>query len=210
MTFGFLIFPDLEELDLVGPWEMVSVWSKFLQGPKQCLMVAERTAPVTCAKGMIITPHATFGDCPPLDYLLIPGGQGTRREVDNPALIEFVSRQALRCRAVLSVCTGSFILHRAGLLSGKKATTHWGSLQRMRDLGDVDVVEERTVRDDNIWTSAGISAGIDLTLAFIADAAGIETAGKIQFISEYYPSGVLYGQSHQDPQAPEYMRHLGK
>jgi transcriptional regulator GlxA family with amidase domain len=124
MHFGFLIFPDLEELDLVGPWEMISVWSKFLQGPRRCLMVAEHSAPVACAKGMIITPHVTFDDCPSLDYLLIPGGQGTRQEVDNFTLIDFVSRQAEHC-GDLSVCTGSFILHRAGLLSGKRATTHW-------------------------------------------------------------------------------------
>lgn len=210
MIFGFLLFPDLEELDLVGPWEMISVWSKYLQGPERCLMVAEKPDPVTCAKGMNLGPHTTFKDCPPLDYLLIPGGQGTRQEVDNQALIDFVARQAGHCQAVLSVCTGSFILHRAGLLSGRCATTHWGSLQRLRDLGDVTVTEERFVRDGNIWTSAGISAGIDLALAFIADVAGEETAGRIQYISEYYPAGTRYGRFHQDPQALQYMRNFDR
>ncbi|MDD3246055.1 MAG: hypothetical protein PHF18_04215 [Methanosarcina sp.] len=79
MNFGFLIFPGLEELDLVGPWEIISLWSKFAQGPENCLMIAEKPGPVICQKGMSINPHATFVDCPPLDFLLVPGGEGTRR-----------------------------------------------------------------------------------------------------------------------------------
>ena len=97
----------------------------------------------------------------------MPGGEGTRKEVDNQVLIDFIADQAKHCKAVLSVCTGSFLLHRAGLLSGKKATTHWNSLDRLRALGDVEVVEERIVNDGNIWSSAGVSSGIDLMLAFI-------------------------------------------
>ena len=113
MIFGFLVFPGLEELDLIGPWEMISFWSKFARGPESCLMVAEKPGPVICAKGLSLNPHATFADCPPLDFLLVPGGEGTRREVDNPDLIQFVSSRAKGCRAVLSVCTGSFIPHPA-------------------------------------------------------------------------------------------------
>ena len=208
MNFGFLIFPDLEELDLVGPWEMISVWSKFAQGPENCLMVARDLGPVVCAKGMSVNPHVSFSNCPPLDYLLVPGGQGTRREVDHETLIHFIAGQAKQCRAVLSVCTGAFLLHRAGLLSGRRATTHWGSLQRLRDLGDVDVVEERVVQDGPIWTSAGIAAGIDLALAFIAAIAGEETAGRIQYISEYYPSNKTYGRFHREAGSPAYMKRL--
>jgi transcriptional regulator GlxA family with amidase domain len=107
-------------------------------------------------------------------------------------LIDFVSSQAKTCKAVLSVCTGAFILHGAGLLSRKKATTHWGSLKRLRALCDVEVVEDRYVQDGNVWSSAGVSAGIDLMLAFIASVAGPEAAGKVQFSAEYYPSTVLY------------------
>ena len=207
MNFGFLIFPETEELDLVGPWEMASVWNKFLGGPR-CLMVAQRPEPVVCAKGMTIVPHATFDDCGPLDYLLVPGGQGTRKEVDNDVLIQFIARQAGNCKEVLSVCTGAFLLHRAGLLAGRRATTHGGSLQRLRDLGDVAVTEERFVKDGPIWTSAGISAGIDLLLAFIASVAGEEAAGRIQFATEYYPSGKIYGKLHHGSDAPQYMRQL--
>jgi transcriptional regulator GlxA family with amidase domain len=204
--FGFLVFPDLEELDLVGPWEMISTWGKSLQGPATCLMVAQSREPVICAKGMSINPHVAFDECPQLDCLLVPGGQGTRTQVDNAELICFVAGQAKGCQAVLSVCTGSFILHRAGLLAGRRATTHWASLARLAELGGVTVVQERVVRDGNIWTAAGVSAGIDLALAFIEAVAGETVAGKIQLGAEYYPSGRFYGSLHQGPQAPAYLK----
>jgi transcriptional regulator GlxA family with amidase domain len=206
MTLGILVFPQVEELDFVGPWEMATMWQQLAGGPK-CLVVAEHVAPITCAKGLSINPHVSFEECPPLEYLMVPGGQGTRTEVNNVALLDFVATQAKTCRAVLSVCTGSFVLHAAGLLAGKRATTHWASLDRLRALGDVDVVEERFVRDGNIWSSAGVSAGIDLTLAFIAEVAGEETAAKVQFASEYYPSDKRYGALHNThPSAPAYAR----
>ncbi len=206
MNFGFLVFPGLEELDLVGPWEMVSMWSQHLQGPERCLLVAQRLAPVVCAKGLSLNPHVDFAGCPPLDYLMVPGGQGTRTEVGNEILVRFVTEQAAHAQAVLSVCTGSFILHRAGLLSGKRATTHWSALSRLRALGDVEVVEERVVWDGRIWTSAGVSAGIDLALALIEAVAGETVAGKVQFGAEYYPSVRRYGALDQGPEAPAYLR----
>jgi len=205
MIFGFLIFPGLEELDLVGPWEMLTLWSKYAHGPEKCIMIAERPGPVICAKGMSINPHVTFSDCPSLDYLLVPGGEGTRKEENNPSLVQFVTEQAEHCNAVLSVCTGVFILHRAGLLSNRRATTHWASLQKLRALGDVKVVEDRIVQDGKIWTSAGVSAGIDLALAFIEYVAGEKTAGRVQLGAEYYPSGKSYGELCQLPQIPDYL-----
>lgn len=206
MNFGILVFNQVEELDFAGPWEMLTMWSKFADGPGTCLVVGQSGEPVTCAKGLSINPHVSFADCPALDYLLVPGGQGTRQEVENPVLIEFVASQAMRCKAVLSVCTGSFLLHAAGLLSGRKATTHWGSLERLRALGDVTVVEQRWVRDGNVWSSAGVSAGTDLMLAFIASVAGEEAAGTVQFAAEYYPSGVKYGGFENHAQAPAYIK----
>jgi transcriptional regulator GlxA family with amidase domain len=206
VNFGVLIFPQAEELDIVGPWEMLTMWAKHAQGPEHCLMVAQSLEPVICAKGMEITPHASFETCPALNYLLIPGGQGTRTEVNNRQLVDFIAQQAASCQAILSVCTGSFLLHAAGLLTGRMATTHWGSLQRMRALGDVKVVEERFVRDGNIWSSAGVSAGIDLMLAFIASVASEEAAGRVQFAAEYYPSGVKYGGFEKHADAPAYLR----
>jgi len=206
MNFGVLVFNQVEELDFAGPWEMLTMWSKVANGPERCLVVAQTMEPVVCAKGLSINPHASFASCPPLDYLLVPGGQGTRQEVNNKTLLDFVAGQAKSCKAVLSVCTGAFVLHAAGLLSGKKATTHWASLERLRVLGDVAVVEERFVRDGNIWSSAGVSAGTDLMLAFIAAVRGEEAAGKVQLQSEYYPSSVRYGGFEKHPQASAYIR----
>ena len=209
MNFGVLIFPDCEELDFVGPWEMLTMWSKYADGPSNCLIIAEQANPVVCAKGLSVNPHVSIAQSPALDFLLIPGGQGTRKEVDNAALIAFIARQAESCKAVLSVCTGSFLLERAGLLKGKRATTHWGSLDRMRELGTVDVAEERYVRDGNVWTSAGVSAGIDLMLAFIASFAGDEVAGKVQLYAEYFPEHRTYGDFLNHPKAPQYLRKAG-
>jgi transcriptional regulator GlxA family with amidase domain len=205
-TVGVLVFPQVEELDFVGPWEMLTMWQQVAGGPRRCLVVAESTAPVVSAKGLSVNPHVAFDGCPPLDVLVVPGGQGTRVQVDNPALIGFVARQAAQARAVLSVCTGAFVLHRAGLLAGRTATTHWGSLDRLRALGgDVQVVEARYTRSGAVWCSAGVSAGLDMTLAFIADTAGAAVAGKVQFAAEYYPDGVRHGDFERHPRAPAYV-----
>jgi len=206
MNFGFLLFTDMEELDLVGPWEMVSIWSKFFSGPQHCLMIAETDTPVTCFNGMVITPHRSFQNAPQLDYLLIPGGIGTRAGMNNKALNDFVAKQAQTCKVVLSVCTGSFILHSAGLLGGIKATTHFSMLDKLRGLEGVDVVEKRFVTDGKIWSSAGVSAGMDMALELIAREAGEETAGQVQLYAEYYPAGKIYETSHKAPNAPGYIR----
>jgi transcriptional regulator GlxA family with amidase domain len=205
MNFGFLLFNDLEELDLVGPWEIISVWSKHFSGPTNCLMIAEKDDPVKCYNGMIITPHISFANVPKLDYLLVPGGMGTRKEVENKSLIDFVANQAKNCKVVLSVCTGSFILFSAGLLKSKKATTHFTMLDNLRNLKDVEAVEKRFVKEGKVWTSAGVSAGIDMALELIAEEAGAETAGKVQLYAEYYPAGTRYGTAHKESQAPEYL-----
>ena len=206
MSFGFLIFPNVEELDFVGPWEIIGTWSKFYGGPKPCLVVAETSAPVVCSNGLSVNPHVTFDTCPQLDYLLVPGGQGSRTQVDNQAFIDFIRRQAQGAKGVLSVCTGSFLLERAGLLANKKATTHWGELPKLRKLKDLEVVEERIVQNGRVWTGAGVSAGTDLALAFIASEAGEETAGDVQFFAEYYPSGKRYGRAHLSAEAPKYLK----
>ncbi len=206
MNFGFLLFSDVEELDFIGPWEIIGMWSKYFNGPEQNLIVSQTGEAVRCAKGLKIAADYSFETCPPLDYLLVPGGQGTRKEADNAELIAFVQKQAAMCRQVLSVCTGAFILQAAGLLQGKKATTHWASLDRLRQFSEVDVVEQRFVRDGNIWTAAGVSAGIDLALALIADQAGEDIAGKVQLAVEYYPNYVRYGTAHLTSEAPAYLK----
>lgn len=206
MIFGFLLFQDVEELDFIGPWEIIGMWSKNFGGPEQCLLISQTGDTINCAKGLKVIPHTSFENCPQLDYLLIPGGQGTRKEVDNKDLIAFVNKQGVSCRQILSVCTGSFILHAAGFLKGKKATTHWRSLERLRQLPDITVVEQRFIRDGNIWTAAGVSAGIDLALALIADQAGEDIAGKVQLAVEYYPNQLRYGNIHLSTETPAYLR----
>lgn len=206
MTVGILLFPGVEELDFVGPWEMFGMWHQVADGPR-CLTVAEHTAPVRCAKGLSVNPDVGFDDCPPLDYLVVPGGQGTRTEVDNARLVGFIAAHGQTCKAVLSVCTGAFLLQAAGLLAGKQATTHWSTLKRLRSMPGVTVVEQRYVQTDRVWTAAGVSAGIDAALAMIASVAGEEAASKVQFAAEYYPSATRYGALHTThPSAPAYVR----
>lgn len=206
MTFGIVVFDQVEELDFIGPWEMLTMWSKYFKGPEQCLIVAQRAGPVTCAKGLSVNPHVAFEQCPTLDFLLVPGGSGTRREVDNSVMTRFVAEQARHCRAVLSVCTGSFVLQAAGLLAGRRAATHWGSLARLRELPEVTVVEERFVRDGPIWSAAGVSAGTDMMLAFIADQAGAAVAGQVQSAAEYYPLPIRYDDFDKSARAPGYLK----
>lgn len=203
--FGILLFPGVEELDFAGPWEMLRMWSLYADGPPECLLVAQAPAPVECAKGMQVLPHADFGSCPPLDALLVPGGKGTRDLTGNAAVLDFVRKQAAGAQAMLSVCTGAFVLQAAGLLAGRSATTYWSMLPSLRDLG-VPVLEQRFVHDGPVWTSAGVSAGTDMMLAYIAHVAGDDTAGKVQLSAEYYPAATRYGRHAEDPRAPAYVR----
>jgi transcriptional regulator GlxA family with amidase domain len=198
--FGFLMFPKFEELDLVGPWEMATMWRDYAKGP-DCLTVSETGGPIWCAKGLKCAADTSFSGCPELDYLLVPGGFSAFDEAHNERLTTFVRERAHKCQHVLSVCTGSFILHAAGLLQGKRATTHWKALDRLRDLKGVTAIEQRWVRDGNVWTSAGVSAGIDLALAFIAEIDGEKAAGSVQKNAEYYPEGRIWGQAPRQAKA---------
>ena len=207
-VFGFLMFPEFEELDLVGPWEMATMWGAYAGGPR-CLTVAAHAGPMRCAKGLSVAADHGFGDCPPLDYLLVPGGFSAFDAMNDPPTLDFVRRQARDARAVLSVCTGSFILAAAGLLAGRTATTHWKALPKLAEVPGVTVRQDRYVHDGNVWTSAGVSAGIDLLLAFIAEQDGPDVAGVVQFNAEYYPDRVLHGTAHRVDHAPAYVKALG-
>jgi|SRR5579884_3338217 transcriptional regulator GlxA family with amidase domain len=187
-TIGVVLFEGVEELDFAGPWEVFSYTART--APESCtvLTVAERGGVVRCAKGLRVVADHSFDDCPPLDIVLAPGGAGTRSEVDNPRLIAFLQRMAAGCELVASVCTGAFLLERAGFLTGRRATTHWASLDRLRSLGTVTVVEERFVDEGRAVTSAGISAGIDMSLYLVARLWGSETARAVQQGIEYFPA----------------------
>ncbi len=201
--FGFLLFEGFEDLDFIGPWEMITTWSQKFNGPNELFIINETGDDVTSINGLTVKTNIDFDHCPPLDYLLVPGGLGTRKEVNNQKIISFIKEQASNCKQVLSVCTGAFLLHTAGLLNSKKATTHWASLDRLKAFKEIEVVEQRYIHDANIWSSAGISAGIDMTLAFIADIAGEKIAGDIQLYTEYYPDDKIYPP--HDNHLPNYI-----
>lgn len=204
--FAVLIYPGVEELDFQGPWEMAGMWHKYANGPKPVLVAASEDA-VTCAHGMRVLPDQTFAKCGPVEYLVVPGGFSAFDEMKNSVLLDFVRAHATNAKAVLSVCSGSFILLAAGLLAGRAAATNWKAIGMLREAG-VDVREERYMQDGKVWTSAGVSAGIDATLALIAHEAGEATASCVQLNSEYYPSPKAYGEAHRQDQSAAYFRTL--
>jgi len=193
---GILLFNDIEVLDFCGPFEVFSVTRldearrREQPSPFEVLLVAETMDPVTTAGGMQVLPMASFAGCPALDVLVVPGGMGTRREMLNPAVLDFVRAQAAGAGLVASVCTGALILGKAGLLSGLRATTHWRSLELLQELfPDVSVDSAAQVVDQGrIMTSAGIAAGIDLALLIVARRHGGAVARAAARHMEYpYP-----------------------
>ena len=194
-TIGILIFDDAEELDFVGPYEVFTMINEVFEHggkarPHEVLLIAERDGPVRCAKGMIVTPHATTGNCPKLDVLLIPGGQGTRREVKNETLLSWIAAIAGSCRWITSVCTGALLLTAAGPAKGRRVTTHWAFVEQLRARGEASEVLEhvRYVRDGNVVTAAGVSAGIDMALWLAGQIHSPALARNVQRAMEYDPS----------------------
>lgn len=207
MRFGFLMYPGYEELDMIGPWELATMWKAYAGGP-DCVTVAQTTQEMRCAKGLLTRAHHSYADVGQLDYLLIPGGFATFGEIKNPVTVDFVRQQAKGAKAVLSVCTGTFLLQAAGLLDGGvKVATNWKMIATLRESG-VEVIEERYVQDGSIWSSAGVAAGMDMLLAFIAHEAGPEAAWATQYQSEYLAEGKLYGAVADWGNAPGYARRL--
>ena len=187
-TVGILLFPDMEELDFVGPLEVLGAFAAYVDKEWQVVTIAQTAEPVRGAKGLAVVPDYSFESCPPLDVMVVPGGQGTRIEVDNKPLIDFVQRAGRQASWVTSVCTGAFILSRAGFLKGRRATTHWAAINDLRAEPDVEVVEkQRFVPDGNVITAAGVSAGIDMALYLVAQLKDVAAARLTQKIIEYYP-----------------------
>jgi transcriptional regulator GlxA family with amidase domain len=189
ITTGILIFDGAEELDFVGPWEVFTAAAMIADDGDRVVTIAEESRPVACNKGLRVLPDTTFDDAPGLDVVLVPGGQGTRREVSNAPLIEWLRSAGDRCRWVTSVCTGALLLHEAGFARGKRVTTHWAFVQTLRERGDVTVLDDvRYVRDGNVVTSAGVSAGIDMALWLVGQLRGIAFARTVQKYIEYNPA----------------------
>jgi transcriptional regulator GlxA family with amidase domain len=193
---GIVIFDDVEVLDFCGPFEVFSVTRldgdkrREEPSPFEVLLVAERSEPVTASGGMQVLPHVTFANCPALEILVVPGGWGTRAGMNNAVLLAFIKGHAPTVETLASVCTGSLLLGKSGLLDGLQATTHWQALDIMAGLfPNVDV--DRTshvVEQGKVITSAGISAGIDMALIVVARHCGEAVARATAQYMEYpYP-----------------------
>ncbi len=183
---GIVLFPVFEELDAIGPYEVFGALSELDKGWR-VVTVAESGGVVTGAHGLKVTADYSFENCPRLDVILVPGGFGTRQEMNNPRMLDFLRRAAGTASYVTSVCTGALVLYKAEFLAGKKATTHWGAIDLLRGMGGLEVVKERYVQDGNVITAAGVSAGIDMALYLVSVLEDAQTAGNVQKMMEYYP-----------------------
>ncbi|MGH7850272.1 MAG: DJ-1/PfpI family protein [Thermodesulfobacteriota bacterium] len=176
LTAGILIYNNVDDLDFMGPLEVftqvrLNEERRFAERtPIEILLVAQNEELVRTFGGMLVAQDCAFGECPPLDILVVPGGMGERLENHNPAILGFIRSRAGEVKTLASVSTGSFLLAGAGVLDGRTATTHYQSIDRMKDSFPKVKVEEgvRFVEDGKIITSAGISSGIDMTLRLVA------------------------------------------
>ncbi len=180
---GFVIFPGLTQLDFTGP---LQVLARLPQSATH--IVAKSPAPVPSDCGLGLVPTHTFANCPPLDLICVPGGnRGVVQAIGDRETMEFVRAQASRARYVTSVCTGAFILGAAGLLQGRRATTHWAYVDLLPLVGATHE-KARVVKDGNVITAGGVTAGIDFGLSVVAEIAGEAVARAIQLGIEYDPA----------------------
>jgi len=181
LLIGLLVFPNVQQLDLTGPFEV------FASIPGATVRLVWKTRDtLTSSTGLRLSPDLTFADCPQLDVLCVPGGAGVNPLLEDAETLNFLRRQAAGARYVTSVCTGALVLGAAGLLRGKRASTHWASHDLLGALGAVPV-HARVVRDGNVLSGGGVTAGIDFALTLAAELAGEVEAQAIQLQLEYAP-----------------------
>ena len=179
---GLLLFPDITQLDLAGPYEV------FARTPGATVHLLWRdTQPVRSEWGLELRPDTPFDRCPALDVLCVPGGPGAFELLGDAAVIAAIRAIAARAQVIASVCTGAFLLGAAGLLAGRRATTHWASRELLRAFGAI-LDEGRIVVDGNLVTSGGITAGIDFALHLATRLVGAERAKEIELAMEYDPA----------------------
>lgn len=178
---GMLVFPNMTQLDLTGPYEVLS----RLPGA-ETLLIWRNLEPVRTEHGLTILPMASFSSCPRLDLVLVPGGGGINPLLEDGEVLAFLRRVAAEARWVVGVCTGSLVLGAAGLLRGRRATSHWMSRDLLRQFG-AEPVAARVVADGNLVTGGGVTAGIDVALSVAATIAGRPAAEAIQLAIEYDP-----------------------
>ena len=182
LTAGFLLFPRLTQLDLTGPFEVLS------RLPGAAVHLVWKTLdPVRSDTGLTILPTATFETCPDLDLVCVPGGPGVAETMEDDEAMAFLRRTAGSARFVTSVCTGSLVLGAAGLLRGRKATCHWLSRELLEAFG-AEPTDDRVVVDGNLVTGGGVTAGIDFALRLVGEVAGRDVAEAIQLAIEYDPA----------------------
>jgi cyclohexyl-isocyanide hydratase len=185
LSIGILLFPRMTQLDATGPYEV------FSRVPGAAVhLVAEHAGPVRTEHGLTVIAEHDFASAPHLDVLCVPGGPGVDDALERGPLLDFVQERGAAARWVTSVCTGSLILGAAGLLRGRRATTHWLSLDLLARCG-ATAVEARVVRDGPVITGGGVTAGIDFALEVAAEIAGRDAAERIQLIIEYAPDPPL-------------------
>jgi transcriptional regulator GlxA family with amidase domain len=187
-TLAILIFDEVEVLDFCGPFEVFSVASQLTATPAfRVVTVAEKPGPVLTRGGLSVNPHLRLAECAAPDIFLVPGGQGTRTEMHNPALIHWITRASAKAELILSVCTGALLLGKAGLLDGLEATTHHSALDLLRQTAPKTVIhaDRRFVDNGRVICSAGIAAGIDMSLHVVTRLLGPEVAEKTARQMEY-------------------------
>jgi len=189
LTIGIVLFGDAEELDWTGPYEVFGMATQSIETAR-VITIAERLEPVRCANGLRVLPDYDFSNAPELDVLLVPGGLGTRTERNNRVMTGWLAKTATGCQWVTSVCTGALLLHEAGLTAGKRVTTHWAFIEQLRkDAPKTTVLADiRYVRDGNVVTAAGVSAGIDMSLWLVGQIWNIDHARNTQRFMEYDPA----------------------
>jgi cyclohexyl-isocyanide hydratase len=181
LRFGMLVFPDLTQLDLTGPFEL------FHRVPgAQVSLTWKDTQPIRAQGGLVLVPDTALRDCPPLDLLFVPGGFGHAELVNDDEVLSFLAQQGRTARYVTSVCTGSLLLGAAGLLAGYQATTHWAYMDLLPAFGALPV-RQRVVVDRNRITAGGVTSGIDFGLRIVADLCGETMAQAMQLGIEYDP-----------------------
>ena len=184
LTVGVLLFPRVEELDFVGPFEVLSYINKIRPESTKVMLIAETAEPVEAFNGMKIIPDVTMENCPQLDILVVPGGKGRYAAMKNSTIQKFIQQQAQKAKYITSVCTGAFFLAEAGLLTGKKATTYHTAFAELAAYS-VEVLPQKVVRAGNIITGAGVSSGIELGLYLLKEEFGAAVAQKAADNIEY-------------------------
>jgi transcriptional regulator GlxA family with amidase domain len=190
LRIAVALFPDSEELDWAGPWEVLATWARMWPDDQvEVFTVADQAGLIRCAKGLRVVADRTWDEAGPIDVVVYPGGVGTRAQLGDEMVRTRFRGLAASARIVASVCTGSLVLADAGLLDGRPATTHWASLDELAALGqNIDVrPADRFVDDGTIVTAAGVSAGIDMALHLVARLHSDQRAREVRRVIQYDP-----------------------